>query len=83
MDDDDGKDLFFVGNDKIANEASFSDDTDGGNAQDVRVTQMKMRGAVYDLEWSAADPWVYITLSLDGNVVLNHVPSKEKYKILL
>ena len=83
MDDDDGKDLFFVGNDKIANEASFSDDTDGGNAQDVRVTKMEMRDAVYDLEWSAADPWVYVTLSFDGNVVLHHVPSKEKYKILL
>ena len=81
--DDDGEDLSFSGNDKIANQASFSDDTDGGNAPDVRVTKMEMRDAVYDLEWSAADPWVYVTLSFDGNVVLNHVPSKEKYKILL
>ncbi len=62
---------------------SFSDETDGGNAPDVRVTKMEMREAVYDLDWSAADPWIYVTLGFDGNVVLNHVPSKEKYKILL
>lgn len=57
--------------------------TDGGNAPDVRVTKMEMREAIYDLTWSAADPWLFVTLAYDGNVVLNHVPSKEKYKILL
>jgi hypothetical protein len=57
--------------------------TDGGNAPDVRVTKMEMREAIYDLTWSAADPWLFVTLGYDGNVVLNHVPSKEKYKILL
>eukprot|EP00551_Chaetoceros_affinis_P006052 CAMPEP_0203667284 /NCGR_PEP_ID=MMETSP0090-20130426/4156_1 /ASSEMBLY_ACC=CAM_ASM_001088 /TAXON_ID=426623 /ORGANISM="Chaetoceros affinis, Strain CCMP159" /LENGTH=547 /DNA_ID=CAMNT_0050531403 /DNA_START=152 /DNA_END=1792 /DNA_ORIENTATION=- len=39
------------------NNNSFSDETDGGNAPDVRVTKMEMREAVYDLAWSAADPW--------------------------
>ena len=62
---------------------SASVETDGGNAPDVRVTKMEMREAVYDLAWSAADPWLYVALGYDGNVVLNHVPSKEKYKILL
>ena len=33
--------------------------------------------------WSACDAWVFGSLSLDGRVVLNHVPSTEKYKILL
>mmetsp|Transcript_17275 Transcript_17275/g.21110 ORF Transcript_17275/g.21110 Transcript_17275/m.21110 type:complete len:579 (+) Transcript_17275:69-1805(+) len=56
---------------------------DGGNAPDTRVTKMEMRDAVYDIDWSAADPWIYVSLGSDGNVVLNHVPSKEKYKILL
>lgn len=51
--------------------------------QDVRVTTMEMSEAVYDVAWSAADAWVYTTLGFDGSVVLNHVPSKEKYKILL
>ena len=62
---------------------SASVDTDGGNAPDVRVTKMEMREAIYDVAWSAADPWLFVTLGYDGNVVLNHVPSKEKYKILL
>ena len=53
------------------------------NNPDVRVSQMEMREAVYDVTWSATDPWIYVTLGFDGNVVLNHVPSKEKYKILL
>jgi len=71
-----------MGNDEDAGD-SASVETDGGNAPDVRVTKMEMREAIYDLAWSAADPWVFVTLSFDGNVVLNHVPSKEKYKILL
>lgn len=62
---------------------SASVNTDGGNAPDVRVTKMEMREAIYDVAWSAADPWLFVTLGYDGNVVSNHVPSKEKYKILL
>jgi hypothetical protein len=81
--DGDGDDLSFSGQNQNIDGNSFRDETDGGNAPDVRVTKMEMRDAVYDLDWSAADPWVYVTLSFDGNVVLNHVPSKEKYKILL
>ena len=57
--------------------------TDGGNAPDVRVNKMEMSEAVYDVAWSSADPWIYLSLGYDGTVVLNHVPSEEKYKILL
>ena len=32
---------------------------------------------------SAADAWIFASLSLDGKVVVNHVPPSEKYKILL
>lgn len=39
--------------------------------------------SVYSLAWSASDAWVLASLSYDGQVVLNHVPSTEKYKILL
>lgn len=39
--------------------------------------------SVYSLAWSASDAWVMASLSYDGLVVLNHVPSTEKYKILL
>mmetsp|Transcript_9348 Transcript_9348/g.10903 ORF Transcript_9348/g.10903 Transcript_9348/m.10903 type:complete len:265 (-) Transcript_9348:162-956(-) len=56
---------------------------DGGDKPDVRVTKMELSEAVYDLAWSAADPWIFVSLGFDGSVILNHVPSKEKYKILL
>jgi len=57
--------------------------TDGGDAPDVRVTKMELSEAVYDIAWSAVDPWIFASLGFDGSVILNHVPSKEKYKILL
>lgn len=63
--------------------ASSSQDTENDHGPDIRVNMMEMREAVYDVCWSAADPWLYVALGYDGNVVLNQVPSKEKYKILL
>jgi len=53
------------------------------NAQDVRVTRFECSDVTADLAWSATDPWVYASLSYDGAMVVHHVPSKEKYKILL
>jgi len=53
------------------------------NASDIRVTRFECSDVTTDLTWSASDPWVYATLSCDGGLVVHHVPSKEKYKILL
>eukprot|EP01083_Nonionella_stella_P036430 99399_1 len=39
--------------------------------------------SVYAVEWSCCDAWIYASLSYDGRVGINHVPSNEKYKILL
>eukprot|EP01134_Creolimax_fragrantissima_P004052 CFRG4052T1 len=39
--------------------------------------------SVYSVEWSAADPWLFASLSLDGRLVVNHVPRDTKYDILL
>ena len=39
--------------------------------------------SVYSIAWGACDSWVYTSLSYDGRVALHHVPSVEKYKILL
>jgi WD40 repeat protein len=39
--------------------------------------------SVYGLAWSPGDAWLFCTLSYDGKVFANHVPSPEKYKILL
>lgn len=55
----------------------------GSGSPDVRVSRFENPDAVYDLTWSAADAWVFVSVSYEGSVVLNHVPSKEKYKILL
>ncbi|KAJ1935493.1 phosphatidylserine decarboxylase 1 [Linderina macrospora] len=39
--------------------------------------------SVYAAHWSAADPWIFASLSFDGRMVINTVPREEKYKILL
>eukprot|EP00536_Pseudo-nitzschia_multiseries_P002850 jgi/Psemu1/301583/fgenesh1_kg.39_\ len=49
----------------------------------VRVAQYEHMDSVNAIAWGAADAWIYMSASYDGKVVLNHVPSKEKYKILL
>ena len=51
---------------------------------DIKVLTMDQHeDSVYGLAWSPADAWIYASLSYDGRVLLNHVPSTEKYKILL
>lgn len=53
-------------------------------AADVEVSCFDLHDdAVYGLAWSAADAWIFASLSFDGRLVLNHVPTPEKYKILL
>jgi len=39
--------------------------------------------SVFSAVWCAADAWIFASVSLDGKAVINHVPSSEKYKILL
>ena len=39
--------------------------------------------SVYSVAWSPSDAWNYVSVSYDGRVFLNQVPSTEKYKILL
>ena len=75
--DDDGE----VANDKKAK--SNSPTNNNAIAHDIRVTRFECSDVTADLAWSTTDPWVYATLSHDGAVVVHHVPSKEKYKILL
>ncbi|VEU36063.1 unnamed protein product [Pseudo-nitzschia multistriata] len=49
----------------------------------VRVSRYEHMDSIHALAWGASDAWIYLSASYDGKVVLNHVPSKEKYKILL
>ena len=39
--------------------------------------------AVYSVDWSPANPWLFASLSHDGRIVLNQVPKAVKYDILL
>lgn len=49
----------------------------------ILATYEEHEDSVYAVEWSTADPWVFVSLSYDGRVVINRVPRAEKYKILL
>lgn len=56
----------------------------GDDPPDVKVRAMDQHeDTVYSVAWSAADAWIYASMSFDGRMVVNHVPSTEKYKILL
>ena len=39
--------------------------------------------SVYSVAWSVAEAWTFASMSHDGRMVVNTVPSAEKYKILL
>ena len=49
---------------------------------EVIATYEEHEDSVYAAVWSTADAWVFASLSYDGRLVLNHVPSKEKFSIL-
>lgn len=80
--DDDQED---ENNDQDNNSNSSNQDGD----IDVDPPNIKVRAidqheeSIYSIAWSPADAWMYCSLSYDGRVILNHVPSTEKYKILL
>lgn len=59
-------------------------DDNSSDPPDVKVRAVDHHeDSVYGVTWSAADAWVYCSLSYDGRAMINHVPSTEKYKILL
>ena len=53
------------------------------SSPNVRVARHEHGDSIYQVGWSAADAWIYLIVGYDGKISLNHVPSKEKYKILL
>jgi len=64
-------------------------DLDGDSAKGSDTDDCKVRTfdvheeSVYSVAWSACDAWVFASLDYSGRVAINHVPSTEKYKILL
>lgn len=47
------------------------------------VRTFEHEDAVYTTAWGLADSWVFASASYDGTVMVNQVPSEEKYRILL
>ena len=87
-DDGDGNDDDDGNNDQDNNSSNSSNqDGDGGVEADppnIKVRTIDQHEeSIYSIAWSPADAWMYCSLSYDGRVILNHVPSTEKYKILL
>jgi len=60
-------------------------DSNNKKSNDVCVEQFIQDNneSVYNVAWSSCDAWLFCSIGYDGNVVLNHVSSEEKYKILL
>ena len=50
---------------------------------DKVIQRYELEDSVSKLEWSLKDAWVFASLSFNGTLVVNTVPSKEKYRILL
>jgi EARP and GARP complex-interacting protein 1 len=71
------------GHDTTTDENNNSNNKSETSAPNVRVARYEHNDSVYAMAWGAADAWVYVTVGYDGKAVLHHVPSKEKYKILL
>lgn len=67
-----------------------SHDSDEENEQTAKLEEdgvlsiyEEHEDSVYIVEWSSADPWTFASLSYDGRFVINRVPKKVKYDILL
>ena len=57
--------------------------TRDSDVEDKIIQRYELEDSVNVIDWSAADAWVFAGVSYNGTFFLNHVPSKEKYKILL
>lgn len=52
-------------------------------SRNQRAVQHASASDVSCASWSSSDAWMYLTSAWDGKLELHHVPSREKYKILL
>lgn len=69
---------------KASSEASVEEEDLVNKTIDGLVaTYDQHEDSVYSACWSMADPWIFASLSFDGIVSINCVPSAHKYKIIL
>lgn len=65
-------------------QSTAGDDGITSDPPDVKVRHLDQHeDSVYSVAWSVSDAWTYASLSFDGRLIISHVPSTEKYKILL
>ncbi|RMX70454.1 hypothetical protein DD238_000437 [Peronospora effusa] len=67
-------------------ERDLMDETAGGTTvMDTLIRRFEdHEDAVYAARWATGgDTWMFASVSYDGRLAINHVPSTEKYKILL
>jgi WD40 repeat protein len=75
--------LLTLDDDDTEDPATTPSSSSSSSSPNVLVSRLDLMNSVYATAWGAADAWIYASVTYDGSVVLNHVPSKEKYKILL
>jgi WD40 repeat protein len=70
--------------DADADEA-FAHDGGAESSGDVKIRAVRGEHdqAVAAVAWSRCDPWLLLSLSVDGRAIVAPVPSAEKYNILL
>jgi len=51
--------------------------------RDGVIEQYEHEDTIYSLDWSAAEAWVFATLSYNGVFYIHNVPTEEKYKIII
>ena len=73
-----------AGTGTLAGDDDSDEDSMALDPPDVRIRCYDQHtDSVYAVAWSQADAWSFCSVSYDGRVAVNHVPSSEKYKILL
>ena len=72
-----------MGDGGLESERGFSTSRGESDVQDKVIQRYELEDSVNVIDWSASDAWVFAGVSYNGTFFLNHVPSKEKYKILL
>lgn len=81
--------LITAGSDTLVNLESVGSVSSASNLGADSTREDKLIGSfshdesVYDVAWSASNPWLFSSISFDGQVMFHLVPDKEKYEILL
>jgi len=54
-----------------------------GKDKDALIETYEHEDTIYSIEWSAAEAWIFASISYNGAFFINTVPSEEKYNIMI